>query len=302
MSEYTVKKLCDSMFGDLTILVSIETGCWFIAKEICKVLKTKTSNKTLESVVSSENIIKLRAINHRQNKDYSECLWTTAKDHADKYLINKFGVLQLIHSLKSYNTNSLVEHFIGITFKKTVMMNVQQAENSNISELDKQRLRLFSDNKFEVIEAHKAILKIEKEKNKTATQQNVYIQSRLEQERINTSLESELTKLRSENNILKNQIGKGTEWCTVGFKKREWKNRFGHSPDWKALCRISERLHIPPIKDVIEKDKNGIERKVNRYHVDVWNLYEFEEIRQKTCKHETKALPDLDVKLLPFED
>ena len=226
--------------------------------------------------------MKLKYIHSRNNLEVYKHLWHAKNDHTDKILINKFGVLQLINSISSYNTNAIVERFIGLTFRKTILSNLPQQNTQNtLSELDKQRLKLFSNNKFEVIEAHKAILKLEiaNERNNANIRQNGLQQRQLlvDQSKMYESVVAELNAKVAEIEKLKNLVGRGNQWSTVSFKKREWKKRFGHTPDWKRLCALSNQIGIPPIKDVIEKDKNGVERKVNRYHIDVWNAYAEEE-------------------------
>lgn len=282
---FKVRHLSDENFGELTILINDLTGCWFLVKEILSTLKLKYTAKKVESIVNPSNMIKLRYLTTRNDKTIYEQLWKSKNDHNDKVLINKFGVLQLIHSITSYNTNSIVEQFIGMTFRKTILSNLPQQQTTNVlSELDKQRLKLFSDNKFEVVEAHKAILKLEiaKERNNIAQKQNdkqaQQVVSKVDQEKMYNAIVSELNIKIEEINRLRNLIGRGNEWSTVAFKKREWKKRFGHNPDWKELVRLSKEIGILPVKDVIEKDKKGIERKVNRYHNDVWKKYEEQEM------------------------
>ena len=296
------RQINDEMLGTLNIIINELTGCWFIAKEITTALKIKLTNKDIETIVTPSNLIKIKYIHSKSEhvKNIKDILWKKQNDHTDKYLINKFGVLQLIHSIKSYNTTNITEHFITLTFKKTIISNIQQqnqqTNNNNLTELDRLRLKLFSDNKFEVIEAHKAILKLEiaKERNNIAQKQNdkqaQQVVSKVDQEKMYNAVVSELNIKIEEINRLRNLIGRGSEWSTVAFKKREWKTKFGHTPDWKMLCKISKNMNIPPIKDVIEKDKKGTERKVNRYHKDVWDVYEDYELRKFNTK-QPKPLP-----------
>lgn len=283
---FRVRHHNDNNFGNLTILVDDITGCWFVCKEICKALKQKISTANAKLIVSSNNYMEIRYFSGIKDEELFSCLWKNKKDHTSKLLINKFGVLQIIHSIKSNNTNDLVEKFIAFTFKKVILSSISKDKpitqyNSTLSELDRQRLRLFSDNKFDVIEAHKEILRIEKESNTKETNTiNSYI--------------NELKNAKEEIEELKNKIGRGNEWCSVSFKKREWRKKYGHSPDWKVLCEISNSLNIKPIKDCIEKDRKGIERKVNRYHNSVWAEYEKREEMLINKKNDTQT------KYLPF--
>ena len=84
--------------------------------------------------------------------------------------------------------------------------------------------------------------------------------------------------LTSENNRLRDAVGRGRNWQTISMMKSEWMKRFGHKPDHRKLIEFSNDAGIPPIKDVEEqvKNRNGtmMTVKANRYHKDAWKRYE----------------------------
>ena len=89
----------------------------------------------------------------------------------------------------------------------------------------------------------------------------------------------ECNRLTTENEELKDAVGRGTNWCTVSVMKSEWKREFGHEPVWQKLMKFSVDLptDMQPVKDVDEKVvlRNGSEKfsKVYRYHVEAWTRY-----------------------------
>lgn len=85
------------------------------------------------------------------------------------------------------------------------------------------------------------------------------------------------TKLTTENEQLKDAVGRGSLWRTVSMMKAEWIREFGHAPVWQKLRQFSKDVGIDPIKDVEEKVvlSNGSE-KVSisyRYHREAWARY-----------------------------
>lgn len=82
----------------------------------------------------------------------------------------------------------------------------------------------------------------------------------------------ETAKYKEENDVLKDQIGRGRNWRTISDLKRKWVKTFRHEPNWRSLVCFSKEVGIDPIKDVRET-VNGKEVYVNRYHVSAWKLY-----------------------------
>ena len=87
----------------------------------------------------------------------------------------------------------------------------------------------------------------------------------------------ECAKLTTENEQLKDAVGRGSLWRTVSMMKAEWIREFGHAPVWQKLRQFSKDVGIDPIHDVEEKVilPNGRE-KINlsyRYHREAWARY-----------------------------
>lgn len=84
----------------------------------------------------------------------------------------------------------------------------------------------------------------------------------------------ECKRLTTENEELKDAVGRGTHWRTVSMMTAEWMREFGHAPVWQKLKKFSADLptDMQPVKDVDEKVvlRNGSEKvsKVNRYHME----------------------------------
>lgn len=99
----------------------------------------------------------------------------------------------------------------------------------------------------------------------------------------------ECKRLTIENEMLKDAVGRGTNWCTVSVMKAEWIREFGHEPSWHKLKKFSADLpkDMQPVKDVDEKVilKNGSEKlsKVYRYNIEAWDRYrQYEETLRVT--------------------
>ena len=87
----------------------------------------------------------------------------------------------------------------------------------------------------------------------------------------------ERARLTTENEELKDAVGRGSLWRTVSMMKAEWIREFGHAPVWQKLRQFSKDVGIDPIKDIEEKVvlPNGSE-KTNlsyRYHREAWARY-----------------------------
>lgn len=99
----------------------------------------------------------------------------------------------------------------------------------------------------------------------------------------------ECAKLTTENEELKDAVGRGSSWRTVSMMKSEWIREFGHAPVWQKLRQFSKDVGIDPIHDVEEKVilSNGSE-KVSisyRYHREAWARYrKYEENLRVTDK------------------
>ena len=99
----------------------------------------------------------------------------------------------------------------------------------------------------------------------------------------------ECKRLTTENEELKDAVGRGSSWRTVSMMKAEWIREFGHAPVWQKLKQFSKDVGIDPIRDIEEKVilPNGSE-KVSisyRYHREAWARYrKYEENLRVTDK------------------
>lgn len=99
----------------------------------------------------------------------------------------------------------------------------------------------------------------------------------------------ECKRLTTENEELKDAVGRGSSWRTVSMMKAEWIREFGHAPVWQKLRQFSKDVGIDPLHDVEEKVvlPNGSE-KVSisyRYHREAWARYrKYEENLRVTDK------------------
>ena len=131
-----------------------------------------------------------------------------------------------------------------------------------------------------LVASEKAKLALQAERDE-AVRTKAMIGSRREATAMNTASQKskECARLTSENEELKDAVGRGNNWRTVSMMKAEWERKFGHEPSWYQLKKLSADLpkEMQPIKDVEEKVvlRNGSEkvRLVNRYHIEAWDRY-----------------------------
>lgn len=131
-----------------------------------------------------------------------------------------------------------------------------------------------------LVASEKAKLALQAERDE-AIRTKARIGSRREATAMNTASQKskECKRLTIENEVLKDAVGRGTNWCTVSMMKSEWKREFGHEPNWRKLMEFSAdfKQDMKPVKDVYEKVvlHNGSEKvsKVYRYHREAWTIY-----------------------------
>ena len=193
-----------------------------------------------------------------------ECIKTTLYDlTVFNYLVMRLDTDRAWAMKEKFN-DVLVKHETGVTQAQT-----QFAIPKTLPEA----LRLYAAE----IEAKEKALQERDEAIRTKAQ----IGSRREATAMNTASQKskECARLTSENEELKDAVGRGTYWRTVSVMKAEWKREFGHEPSWHKLKEFSADFptDMQPIKDVEEKVvlRNGSEkvRIVNRYHIEAWDRY-----------------------------
>lgn len=141
-----------------------------------------------------------------------------------------------------------------------------------------------------LVASEKAKLALQAERDE-AIRTKALIGSRREATAMNTASQKskECKRLTTENEELKDAVGRGSSWRTVSMMKAEWIREFGHAPVWQKLRQFSKDVGIDPLHDVEEKVvlPNGSE-KVNisyRYHREAWARYrKYEENLRVTDK------------------
>ena len=141
-----------------------------------------------------------------------------------------------------------------------------------------------------LVASEKAKLALQAERDE-AIRKKAQIGSRREATAMNTASQKskECKRLTTENEELKDAVGRGSSWRTVSMMKAEWIREFGHAPVWQKLKQFSKDVGIEPLHDVEEKVilPNGSE-KVSisyRYHREAWARYrKYEENLRVTDK------------------
>ena len=141
-----------------------------------------------------------------------------------------------------------------------------------------------------LVASEKAKLALQAERDE-AVRTKARIGSQREATAMNTASQKskECARLTTENEELKDAVGRGSSWRTVSMMKAEWIREFGHAPVWQKLKQFSKDVGIDPIHDVEEKVvlSNGSE-KVSisyRYHREAWARYrKYEENLRVTDK------------------
>lgn len=151
-------------------------------------------------------------------------------------------------------------------------------------------LRAYADEVERREAAEKRAITAEVERDE-AVRTKAQIGSNREATAMNTASQKskECKRLTTENEELKDAVGRGSSWRTVSMMKAEWIREFGHAPVWQKLKQFSKDVGIDPIHDVEEKVvlSNGSE-KVSisyRYHREAWARYrKYEENLRVTDK------------------
>ena len=146
-----------------------------------------------------------------------------------------------------------------------------------------------------LVASEKAKLALQAERDE-AIRTKAMIGSRREATAMNTASQKskECKRLATENEELKDAVGRGNNWRTVAMMRAEWEREFGHAPSCHKLKKFSDDLpkDMQPIKDVEVKVvlQNGSE-KVNlltRYHREAWMKYRQYEETIRVTDTETK--------------
>ena len=233
---------------------------WFVAKDACDCLKITNVSQACQTLDDDEKgIYKVYTLGGSQ----------------DMMLISESGLYALI--MRSNKPEAKV-------FRKWVTSEVLPSirKTGSYSVAQPQPQPPLPTTYLEALEAlvasEKAKLALQAERDE-AVRTKAQIGSQREATAMNTASQKskECARLTTENEELKDAVGRGSLWRTVSMMKAEWIREFGHAPVWQKLRQFSKDVGIDPIQDVEEKVvlSNGSE-KVSisyRYHREAWARY-----------------------------
>lgn len=175
-----------------------------------------------------------------------------------------------------------------------VLPSIRKTGSYSVNQTQQQHQPALPTTYLEALEAlvasEKAKLALQAERDE-AIRTKAQIGSNREATAMNTASQKskECKRLATENEELKDAVGRGSSWRTVSMMKAEWIREFGHAPVWQKLKQFSKDVGIEPLHDVEEKVvlPNGSE-KVSisyRYHREAWARYrKYEENLRVTDK------------------
>ena len=202
-------------------------------------------------------------------------------------LVSESGLYDLIMQSRKPEAKAFkrwVTHEVLPSIRKTGQYGAPQISRKDQLFLD----IIHSESEEERADALKELAEINKQEVKALTAERdeavrtkAQIGSRREATAMNTASQKskECARLTIENEVLKDAVGRGANWCPVSMMKSEWKREFGHEPNWRKLMEFSAdfKQDMKPVKDVDEKVvlHNGSEKvsKVYRYHREAWTIY-----------------------------
>ena len=254
---------------------------WFVASDACDGLALSNASKALADLDDDDKL--------KLTKDELDTLTSSEgiKCSVDSRvqslnLVSESGLYDLIMQSRKPEAKAFkrwVTHEVLPSIRKTGGYSVAQPTLA-IPKTLPEALRACADEVERREAAEKRAITAESERDE-AIRTKAMIGSNREATAMNTASQKskECARLTSENEELKDAVGRGNNWCTVSVMKSEWKREFGHEPVWQKLMKFSADLpkEMQPIKDVDEKVilKNGSERlsKVYRYHREAWGRY-----------------------------
>ena len=254
---------------------------WFVASDACDGLALSNVSKALADL---DDVDKLKL-----TKDELDTLTSNEgiKCSVDSRvqslnLVSESGLYDLIMQSRKPEAKAFkrwVTHEVIPSIRKTGSYSVVQPTLA-IPKTLPEALRAYADEVERREAAEKRAITAESERDE-AIRTKAMIGSNREATAMNTASQKskECARLTSENEELKDAVGRGNNWRTVSVMKAEWKRKFGHEPSWYQLKKLSADLpkEMQPIKDVEEKVvlRNGSEkvRLVNRYHIEAWDRY-----------------------------
>ena len=260
---------------------------WFVAKDACDCLEIVNVSQACQTLDEDEKgIYKVYTLGGSQDMTLiSESgLYTLImrSNKPEAKVFRKWVTSEVLPSIRKTGSYGMTQ----ISRKDQLFLDIIHAESeavrvsalTELNEINKQEVKALTAERDEAIRT-KAMIGSSRE----ATAMNTASQK-----------SKECKRLTTENEELKDAVGRGTHWRTVSVMKAEWKREFGHEPSWHKLKEFSADLptEMQPIKDVDEKVvlRNGSEkvRKVNRYHIEAWDRYRQYEESIRVTGTETK--------------
>ena len=244
---------------------------WFVAKDACDCLTLTDTNKACQNLDDDEKQVVTR--------DFDPELFSESKAQAIT-LVSESGLYTLImrsNKPEAKVFRKWVTSEVLPSIRKTGSYSVAQTTLA-IPKTLPEALRAYADEVERREAAEKRAITAEVERDE-AIRTKAMIGSKREATAMATASAKsrKCTKLTTENEQLKDAVGRGSLWRTVSMMKAEWIREFGHAPVWQKLRQFSKDVGIDPIKDVEEKVvlSNGSE-KVSisyRYHREAWARY-----------------------------
>ena len=251
---------------------------WFVAKDACDCLEIADASQACKNLDDDEKQVVTR--------EFDSLLFREPKARA-MTLISESGLYALImrsNKPEAKVFRKWVTSEVLPSIRKTGSYSVAQTTLA-IPKTLPEALRAYADEVERREAAEKRAITAEVERDE-AIRTKAWIGSNREATAMATASakSKECARLTTENEELKDAVGRGNNWRTVSVMKAEWKREFGHEPSWHKLKEFSADLptEMQPIKDIQEKVvlRNGSEkvRMVNRYHIEAWAKYrEYEE-------------------------
>ena len=240
---------------------------WFVAKDVCTCLEIANVSDACSRLDEDERGI---------------VSTDTPSGKQEMLIVSEPGLYSLIGSSKKPEAKAFkrwVNHEVLPSIRKTGGYGIRTVDDM-INDPDT-AIRLLTQ--LKILRLQNDQLAMERDE---AIRTKVMIGSSREETAMATasSKSRECAKLTTENEELKDAVGRGTNWRTVAMMRAEWIRDFGHAPDWHKLKKFSADFpkEMKPVKDVEVKVvlSNGSE-KVNlltRYHREAWAKYrEYEE-------------------------
>ena len=261
---------------------------WFVAKDVAACIEHSNVTKMCELCRDKD---KVTITDSKEIGVINESLITQqtfSKNTPNVVLISESGLYRILAKCnlpKCEPFESWVFDEVLPSIRKTGSYSVVQPK----SQPQTQNQPVLPTTYLEALEAlvasEKAKLALQAERDE-AVRTKALIGSRREATAMNTASQKskECKRLETENEELKDAVGRGANWRTVNMMRAEWEREFGHAPSCHKLKKFSADLpkDMQPIKDVEVKVvlQNGSE-KVNlltRYHREAWAKYrEYEE-------------------------